>query len=122
MNREAQEGKYGYHPKLADVVKYIKHNKSVSFPDLKDHFNQLHKNTLELVMVQAEALGMVEVHGAGQGRMRRFTYVPNRQFQVDDHRNDQIVKQVRTKLNELKLQDGEGVEISIRKVNIPDEQ
>lgn len=116
--KENTNGRYGYHPQLESVVGAIRESsKGKTFKELDNYMGQLGNNVLEQIIIQAEALGMIEVANSGSGKKRRFFYAPNKQLFVNDHRNDEIVSEVRKAINELKengLEEGKAVQISVK--------
>lgn len=111
-----QPGKYGYHPKLEDVLEIVEqHETGIKYSDLADDVD-FHRHVLEQIVMQAEALGMIHVKGAGQGNVRRLYPADYQHIKTGETTNNGIVSKVREALNRLEdLDDSEGVHITIQK-------
>jgi len=117
MRRKDQDGIYGEHEDLDQVVQIIKDKpRGATFQELKQE-TEFHKNKLRTILAQADALGMIVAEGVGNGRQGRFFPTDNKQLHIPPEiSTEEAIEKMKETVKQLEKTEDESLRLSIQKV------
>lgn len=117
--REEQKGVFGYHNNLENFMDKVKDAKRGLVMSTIANKTGLSRSTIQLITIQAEALGKIITETTGERKQHRIFYTPNKQlyYRIGDKNLPEIKNDIQEQLEELgPFNEEDEIRISIQKV------